>query len=305
MKVVVAGGTGFLGTPLVSQLRNSGNDVSVLTRRSAGPGQITWSPDGTTGPWAEAVDGADAVINLAGESIAGHRWTPAYKACIRDSRIRATRSLVAAIHASARKPAAFLSASAVGYYGSRGDDELTEESAPGDDFLATVCRAWEAEALRAAGATRVVLLRTGLPLDRSGGALPRIALPFRFFAGGPVGSGRQYWSWIHRDDWVAMTIWASHASGVSGPLNLTAPTPVTNREFAAALGRVLKRPSSLAAPAFALRLLLGEMADALLLAGQRVIPAKAEAHGFRFRYAALGPALVAAWRPRITTASGP
>ena len=194
------------------------------------------------------------------------------------------------------KPAAFLSASAVGYYGSRGDDELTEESAPGHDFLATVCRAWEAEALRAAGATRVVLLRTGLPLERSGGALPRIALPFRFLAGGPVGSGRQYWSWIHRDDWVAMTIWVLHASAVSGPLNLTAPTPVTNREFAAALGRVLKRPSSLPAPAFALRLLLGEMADALLLAGQRVIPAKAKAHGFRFRYAALEPALVAAWR---------
>src|SRR5688572_26161607 len=184
MKVVVAGGTGFLGTPLVSQLRISGNEVFVLTRRSAGPGQITWSPDGTTGLWAEAVDGADAVINLAGESIAGRRWTPTQKARIRDSRIQATRSLVEAIRASVRKPAVFLSASAVGYYGSRGDDTLTEESAPGDDFLATVCRDWEAEALRAADATRVVLLRTGLPLDRSGGALPRIALPFRFFAGG-------------------------------------------------------------------------------------------------------------------------
>lgn len=295
MKIIVAGGTGFLGTPLVSQLRASGNEVSVLTRRSAESGQITWSPDEAIGPWAKAIDGADAVINLAGESIAGHRWTPAHKARIRDSRIRATRSIVAAIDAAARKPAVFLSASAVGYYRSRGDETLTEESAPGDDFLATVCRDWEAEAFHAPRPTRLVLLRTGLPLERSGGALPRIALPFRLFAGGPLGSGRQYWSWIHRDDWIAMTIWALSTSSVSGPLNLTAPTPVRNREFAATLGRVLKRPSFVPAPAFALRLLIGEMADALLT-GQRVIPAKAEALGFRFRYAALEPALVAAMR---------
>jgi hypothetical protein len=298
MRVVVAGGTGFLGTPLVSHLRASGDDVSVLTRRSAAPGQITWSPDGTSGPWAQAIDGADAVINLAGESIAGHRWTPAHKARIRDSRIRATRSLVAAIDASTRRPAAFLSASAVGYYGARSNERLTEESAPGDDFLATLCRDWESEALRAAGATRVVLLRTGLPLERSGGALPRVALPFRLFVGGRVGSGRQYWSWIHRDDWVAITIWALQASTVSGPLNLTAPTPVTNRNFATTLGRVLRRPSCIPAPAFALWLLLGEMADALLLTGQRVIPAKVEALGFRFQYVTLEPALVAAMRRR-------
>lgn len=295
MKVVVAGGTGFLGTPLVSQLRAGGHDVSVLTRRSATPGQITWSPDGTIGPWAKAVDGADAIINLAGESIAGHRWTPAHKARVRDSRIHATRSVVEAIHAAARKPAAFLNASAIGYYGSRGEDTLTEESALGDDFLATVCRDWEAEAFQAPRATRLVLLRTGLPLERSGGALPRIALPFRLFAGGPLGAGRQYWSWIHRDDWIAMTIWALSTSSVSGPLNLTAPTPVRNREFAATLGHVLRRPSFVPAPAFALRLLIGEMADVLLFS-QRVIPAKAEALGFRFRYAALEPALVAAMR---------
>ena len=196
---------------------------------------------------------------------------------------------------AARQPAVFLSASAVGYYGSRGDDTLTEESAPGDDFLATVCRDWEAEAFHAPRPTRLVLLRTGLPLERSGGALPRIALPFRLLAGGPLGSGRQYWSWIHRDDWIAMTIWALRTSSVSGPMNLTAPTPVRNREFAATLGHVLRRPSFVPAPAFALRLLIGEMADALLT-GQRVIPAKAEALGFRFRYAALEPALVAAMR---------
>lgn len=157
MKVVVAGGTGFLGTPLVSQLRAGGNDVSVLIRQRAAPGQITWSPDGTAGPWAKAIDGAEAVINLAGESIAGHRWTTAHKTRIRDSRILATRSVVAAIHAAARKPATFLNASAVGYYGSRGDETLTEESAPGEDFLAMVCREWEAEALAAADTSRVVL----------------------------------------------------------------------------------------------------------------------------------------------------
>jgi uncharacterized protein (TIGR01777 family) len=300
MRVVVAGGTGFLGTPLVSQLRANGNDVSVLTRRSAAPGQITWSPNGTVGPWAKVIDGADVVINLAGESIAEHRWTAAYKARIRDSRIRATRSIVAAIHTAAQKPAAFLNASAVGYYGSRGDELLTEESPPGTDFLASVCRDWEREALTAADASRVILLRSAPVLDSGGGMLPRIALPFRLFIGGPVGSGTQYWSWIHRHDWVAMVIWALE-NRQSGPLNLAAPVAVTNREFAQTLGRVLKRPAFLPAPAFVLRVLLGEMADVLLFS-QRVVPAKAEGLGFRFRYPALEPALVAAMRRKSTSA---
>jgi len=295
MKVVVTGGTGFLGTPLVEQLRAAGNDVVVLTRRRAGPGQIAWLPDGTVGPWAGAIDGADAVINLAGEPIAGHRWTTAQKARIRDSRILATRSVVAAIHAAARRPATLLNASAVGYYGSRGDATLTEESPPGADFLAMVCRAWEAEALAATDASRVILLRSAPVLERDGGALPQIARPFRLFIGGPLGSGTQHWPWIHRHDWLGMVHWALEASHVSGPLNLAAPTPVTNREFARTLGRVLHRPAFMPAPAFALRLVLGEMADVLLFS-QRVIPAKAEARGFRFRYPALEGALVAAMR---------
>jgi hypothetical protein len=293
MKVIVTGGTGFLGTPLVVQLRAEGNDVVVLTRGRAAPGQITWLPDGTVGPWAKAIEGADAVINLAGESIAGHRWTTAHKARIRDSRILATRSMVAAIHGAGRKPATLVNASAVGYYGSRGDATLTEESPPGEDFLATVCRAWEAEALAAADASRVILLRSAPVLERDGGVLPQIALPFRFFVGGPVGPGDQYWSWIHRQDWVAIVKWALETNQVVGPVNLAAPTPVTNREFAATLGRVLRRPALMPAPAFALRLVLGEMADVLLFS-QRVIPVKAEALGFNFRYAALEPALVAA-----------
>jgi uncharacterized protein (TIGR01777 family) len=293
MKVIVTGGTGFLGTPLVVQLRAEGNDVVVLTRERAAPGQITWLPDGTVGPWAKAIEGADAVINLAGESIAGHRWTTAHKARIRDSRILATRSMVAAIHGAGRKPTTLVNASAVGYYGSRGDATLTEESPLGEDFLATVCRAWEAEALAAADASRVILLRSAPVLERDGGVLPQIALPFRFFVGGPVGPGDQYWSWIHRQDWVAIVKWALETNQVVGPVNLAAPTPVTNREFAATLGRVLRRPALMPAPALALRLVLGEMADVLLFS-QRVIPAKAEALGFNFRYAALEPALVAA-----------
>jgi len=175
---------------------------------------------------------------------------------------------------------------------------VTEQTAPGGDFLASVTREWEAEALRASGRTRVVLLRTGVVLEKDGGALPQMALPFRLFAGGPVGSGRQYQAWIHRDDWVNMTTWALRTPEISGPLNVTAPTPVTNREFASALGRALHRPSFMPAPAFAMRLLLGEMAEALLLTGQRVIPAAAQARGFHFAYPTLEAALRAIYGPR-------
>jgi uncharacterized protein (TIGR01777 family) len=184
-----------------------------------------------------------------------------------------------------------VSGSAVGYYGLLGDEMVDEDAPAGDDFLADVCRAWESEAQRAAGATRIVLLRTGLVLGPSGGALQPMLLPFRLFVGGPVGSGRQYWSWIHRDDWVSLVIWALNTAAISGPLNATAPTPVPNREFARTLGRVLRRPSMMPAPGWALRLALGEMADVLLLGGQRVLPVKAQDAGFTFRYVSLEPAL--------------
>ncbi|MGH9349052.1 MAG: TIGR01777 family oxidoreductase [Vicinamibacterales bacterium] len=298
MRIVVAGGTGFLGRALGERLRQDGHDVRVLSRRAASPGDIAWSPDGSTGAWAKALDDADAVVNLAGESIAGGRWTAARKARIRDSRIRATRSLVTAIQQAARPPAVLLSGSAVGYYGPRGDEPLTEQAPAGDDFLAGVCRDWEAEALRAASTTRVVLLRTGLVLDKDGGALPQMALPFKLFGGGPVGSGRQFYSWIHRGDWVGLVRWALGAGRVSGPLNLTAPNPLPNREFAKTLGRVLRRPSFMPAPGVVLRVALGEMADALLLAGQRVLPAEAQAQGYRFEYPTLEPALRAIYARR-------
>jgi len=274
-----------------------GHDVCVLTRsRTAAVGQVWWNPVDLSRDWTATVSLADAVINLAGCSIAGGRWTESRKKSILNSRLQATHGLVAAILSSRQPPRVLVSASAVGYYGPCGDNDVTEASPAGHDFLARVCQSWEAAALAASGVTRVVLLRTGLVLDRGAGALPRLALPFRFFVGGPAGSGQQYVPWIHRADFTALVRWAIESRDVSGPLNATAPKPTTNREFAMELGRVLRRPSLLRAPGFALRMLLGEMADALILGGQRAPPARAEAAGFRFQYPRLGPALEALYR---------
>jgi len=244
------------------------------------------------------------VINLAGAPIA-KRWTAAHKRDMWNSRVLSTRTLVAAMKSVRRMPATLLNASAVGIYGGgRGDEPLTEESAPGSGFLAFLGTEWEKEAMSAAPHARVVLLRTGIALDREGGALPQMARPFRFFAGGPLGSGRQYLSWIHRDDWTAMVIWALTAETLWGPLNVTAPNPVTNLEFARTLGRVLRRPALMPAPAFALRAVLGEMADAIVT-GQRVLPAKAQELGFEFRYPLLESALRGICQPgRPHRASG-
>ncbi|HEY1913246.1 MAG TPA: TIGR01777 family oxidoreductase [Vicinamibacterales bacterium] len=304
MNIVIAGGTGFLGRPLATALVAAGHDVIILTRATGRSGadnphaipgarSIAWSPDGTVGAWAAAVDGADVVINLAGEGIADRRWTDAHKRRVIDSRLKATRSLVAAIQGAATPPPAFISGSAVGYYGPSDDAIITESAPPGTDFLATVCTQWEQAALLAASdRTRVACIRTGIVLEKGGGALPQMLPPFYLGAGGPVGSGRQYWPWIHRADWVALVIWTLTAS-VSGAVNATAPNPVTSADFARALGRALHRPAFMPAPAFALRLLLGEMADALLLSGQRAVPAVAERGGFTFQYAQVDDALAA------------
>jgi uncharacterized protein (TIGR01777 family) len=290
MRVVIGGGSGFLGAALAERLRARGDEVTVLTRRAGKAGEARWTGDPTSTDWFSSVDGADAVVNLAGAGIADKRWTLQRKTEIRDSRVNATRALVAAITSAHRKPAVFLSGSGIDIYGPRDEEPVTEETPPGSTFLARVCVDWEREALVAAPFTRVVLLRTGLVLHQSGGALPRIALPFRFFAGGPLGSGRQYISWIHRDDWVELALWSMATAAVAGPLNLTTANPVTNREFARVLGRALERPAMMPAPALALRLALGEMAD-MLLTGRRVLPARAQALGFTFRYPRLDDAL--------------
>ena len=295
MRIVLAGATGFLGRPLAASLAADGHDVTSLTRgapRQDGSSQLTWTPDGTAGAWASALDGADAVVNLAGESIAGRRWSASRKQAMRDSRLLSTGSLVAAIERAGSRPPLLLSSSAVGYYGPRGDDVVTEEDGPGSGFLADLSVEWERAALAAqALGTRVVLLRTGLVLERDGGALEKMLVPFRLGVGGPVGSGRQYWPWIHRADWIALVRFLLTHPAASGPVNATAPAPVTNEEFSRTLARVLRRPCVFRAPAFGLRLAMGEMADALLLTGQQALPARAAAMGFRFAFEQLEPAL--------------
>lgn len=289
--IVIAGGTGLLGTALLQALRHDGHRVVVLTRHPKHEHEVRWSPDHDDFSWAPTVSGAMAVINLAGTSIASGRWTAARKTSIHQSRTQATRALVKAIADAPQPPPVFISGSAVGYYGARGDDPATEATPPGSDFLADVCRDWEAIANQAAARSRVVLMRSGVVFAREGGALPQLVLPFKLFAGGPAGSGRQFVSWIHLHDWVALVKWALVTGTIAGPLNATAPTPVTNEELSHTIGRVLGRPSFLRAPSFALRLILGEMADALVLGGQRVVPEVAQRNGFAFRYPTVESAL--------------
>jgi hypothetical protein len=284
---------------LVRALRADGHETVILTRGSSAPDEhvtaVRWVPDGTVGQWAAAVDGADAVINLAGESIAGRRWTTAQKRRIFDSRVLATRSLALAIIGATRPPDLLISGSGVGYYGARGDEVVTERSGPGSDFLAEVCRHWEAEAIAAErSGARACLLRTGIVLERNGGALPEIMRPFTMFVGGPLGGGRQYMPWIHREDWIGIVRWLVQSRDARGPFNLTGPAPVTNAEFSRALGRAMRRPAFMPAPGFALKLLLGgEMAESLLLTGQRAIPARALELGYQFKYATADEAFAA------------
>lgn len=293
MRVVVAGGTGFIGRRLVARLQEAGHEVVVLSRRgsrralAAGVQVVPW---GEGAAWKAEVDSAGAVVNVAGENVA-RRWTPSAKLQIERSRVEGTNRLVAAIRAARTRPPVFVSASAVGYYGSRGDEEISEDSPCGGDFLAQTCLRWE-EAAAAAEAlgVRVVRIRIGVVLAADGGALARMLPAFRAFAGGPAGSGAQWMSWIHRDDLAELFLFALSNPAVSGALNGTAPAPVRNRDFAAALGKALRRPALLRAPAPAVRLLFGEMAT-ILLDGQRVVPKRALDLGFRFRFPDLGAAL--------------
>lgn len=303
MKVVVAGGSGFLGAALCTGLAARGHEIVVLTRgtsaTSDGARYVTWPAEDAPGPWRDVIDGAEAVINLAGAGIADKRWNTTRKELLRSSRILATRALVSAIRAAKSRPQVLLSGSAVGFYGAQPEDgpDLDESAPPGSDFLATLTVDWEAEAHAAAAlGCRVVLLRTGIVLAHQGGALQKMMPPFKFFVGGPIASGRQVISWIHLNDWVAMAAWLVEHGTATGAYNGTAPHPVTNAEFSKALGAALGRPSWLTVPGFALKILLGEMAGVALLAGQRAVPHRAVAGGFSFEYPEIGIAMRAAVR---------
>ena len=292
MRVLVTGGTGFIGAALCHALTGAGHAVTVVTRDPAhiAAAAIGWERV------SAAVRETDALVNLAGEPLGSRRWSVRQKELIRQSRVLATRTLVDAIAAAEPRPRVLVNASAVGYYGPRDDEPLDESAGPGAGFLADVCRAWEQEALRAEDlGLRVVRLRLGVVLAADGGALARMLPPFRAFVGGPIGSGRQWMSWIHRDDVTGIVVDALANDGYHGPVNATAPQPVTNRDFAKLLGRTLARPVWLPTPAFALRLALGEMAE-LLLSGQRVLPGIAERLAYQWRYPELSGALRASVR---------
>ncbi len=288
MRVIVTGGTGFIGPKLCERLVAKGHDVIALTRDASRSRDhvhprvrvVSWAEGAA---WEGFVDGAGAVVNLAGETIA-QRWTSSAKKRIGESRVRAAARLKEAAEKAAQKPGVLVNASAVGVYGPHGDEVLDEGAATGDDFLARVCIEWEsaARSLEPLG-VRVAMLRTGLVLGGGGGALEKMLPPFRAFVGGPLGSGRQWVSWIHREDLVELYVFAIENAAVEGPLNATAPNPVTMRDFATALGRALHRPSFAKAPAAAIRLALGEMAT-VVLDGQRVVPKRALDLGFTFRF---------------------
>ncbi|MBI5098995.1 MAG: TIGR01777 family protein [Nitrospirae bacterium] len=295
MNILITGGTGFIGAPLSRELIKSGHTVFITTRRLSGSKEkLTWNPPDLIPP--DGISNFDAVINLAGEPIAPGRWTNKRKKLIMSSRINTTDALVQSMRISNPKPKVLISASAIGYYGAHGDEFVTEDTPPSSDFLAEVCKAWEKEALKAEElGVRVVLMRTGGVLESDGGALPQMMIPFRFFLGGPIGNGKQWFSWIHRDDVVGIIKYALENETVSGPVNATAPAPVTNMDFSAALGKALNRPSWLSVPGFIVKLTLGELGS-VLMTGQRVLPEKALNAGYQFKYTEVKDALKAIFR---------
>jgi len=291
MHFLITGGSGFIGRGLCTRLLADSHRISVLTRNIA---RARGRVDARVAlvDRLDAVRDVDAIVNLAGENLAEGRWTVPRKQAFFDSRIGTTRHLLAWIAAQAYRPRVLVSGSAIGWYGPRGDEMLDENSAPGDDFAAGLCRAWEDEAMKAgAFGVRVCCIRTGIVLARDGGALAKMLLPFRLGLGGPLGDGRQWMSWIARDDLVEFIVWLAQNERTNGAYNATAPGPVVNADFARELGRALHRPAFMPTPAFALKLLFGEMAE-LLLTGQRVLPARAAATGFTFRF----PELAGAFR---------
>jgi uncharacterized protein (TIGR01777 family) len=289
VKILITGGTGFVGTRLTSRLIQDGNDVTVLTRSARGPGEeaagisyLQGDPS-RQGPWQEAVKDHDAVVNLAGASIFS-KWTDEQKRAIRESRVSTTRNIVEGISSHPEKRTLLFSASAVGYYGFCGDEELIEASPPGSDFLARVAVEWEGEAVKGARkGARVVIGRFGIILGERGGAFSQMIRLFKNYVGGPIGSGKQWFSWIHINDIARAFEFVLEHPEISGPVNMCSPHPVRNRDLAKALGKALHRPSFLAAPGFMVKLVLGEFGS-VILEGQRVVPERLLTRGFSFRY---------------------
>ena len=291
MKIAIAGASGLVGTALMPALEAQGHEVTRLVRTAPRAGEIEWHPNKDEVS-AASLEGFDVIINLAGENIAGGRWTDEQKRKIRDSRVNGTHLLSEAIAKMERKPRAFICASATGIYGDRDDEVLDEQSESGGGFLAGVCREWEmACELAVKAGARVVNLRFGPILAREGGMLSKLLTPFKMGMGGKVGSGSQYISWVSLDDSVNAILLAINDESIRGPLNVVSPNPVTNEEFTKTLGHVLNRPTALAMPAFAARLAFGEMADEMLLVSQRVMPKRLSAAGFQFQYPELEGAL--------------
>jgi len=294
MRILVTGASGFIGGRIVQALAKQRHEVLRLSRAAADaadPRLIHWDP-GQGVLDAGALEGLDAVIHLAGENLSGKRWSPAFKEQILASRVRGTQVLLEALAKVSAKPKVFLAAAAVGYYGDRGAEELNENSAGGSDFLAQVCQAWEAETAKASGlGCRVVQLRIGMVLGKEGGALAKMLLPFKLGVGGKVGSGKQYYSWISIDDLVQAFLFALEREDLQGVVNAVAPNPVTNAQFTSSLARAVSRPALFPMPAFAARLAFGEMADAILLGGQKVAPSRLKAAGFQWQHPFIGEAL--------------
>jgi hypothetical protein len=298
MKVVLTGATGFIGRKVLETLASAGHTVVALTRTPSSINTAKWNTVRAVqwdavrvDDWISEIDGADAVVNLAGEPIAAKRWRNRQRHRIMFSRVDATRAIVHAIQHAKKKPSVLLNGSAVGYYGDVPEGDVTESHKKGEGFLSNVCEKWEEAALLAQShGVRVVLLRTGVVLGDDGGALQRLTLPFKFFVGGWLGTGKQWFPWIHRDDVVNVILHAINDSRVTGPVNVVAPEPVTMKEFCAAVGKALHRPSWAPVPAFILRIALGELSS-MLLTGQRAIPAKLAASGFRFKFPTVDGAL--------------
>ena len=297
MRVLITGGTGAIGRRLISHLFAHGHTVSVLSRQPFRPPTLRaniefFQWDGkTTDGWGHHIEGVDAVVNLAGAGIADKRWSDERKQLLLDSRVNAGKALVEAISAAENKPKVFVQASAVGYYGPQKDDEITEVSKAGTDFLANICKQWEVstEAVEQMGVRRVVI-RTGVVLDGLGGAFPKMTKPFHYFVGGPIGSGKQWFSWIHYEDEVAAIRFLLENESAKGVFNLTAPNPHTNKQFSKIIGKTMHRPSFMPAPSFVFKIMFGEMST-VLLDGQRVLPERLLEAGFKFKFAEAESAL--------------